>query len=222
MTTPKQTVVAAVGRLFGQKDASAIDDYFGPVYVQHSALGVDGLEGIRGLLAQLPPGFRYELVRAVSDGDLVVTHGLYFGYGPGPVVGFDVWRVQDGRIVEHWDALAPSTSPDERAAVDGPTEPSSADADRSREVVLRLLSAGTRAADVDHAPALAAAGPYVVGTVRQVIAEGDFVFTRSEGTAGDAAAILNDLWRVDGDRAVERWSLVAAVPAQLPHGNGVF
>jgi hypothetical protein len=61
--------------------------------------------------------------------------------------------------------------------------------------------------------------PYT--TLHQVIAEGDLVFTRVEG-AGEPSLILNDLWRVSAGRIVERWSVVAAVPAQLPHTNGSF
>ncbi|MGX5682355.1 nuclear transport factor 2 family protein [Schumannella luteola] len=219
MTTAQQTVVTAVARLFGEKDASAIDDFFGPVYVQHSALGVDGLDGIRGLMANLPPAFHYELVRSIAEGDLVVTHGLYSGYGPAPVVGFDVWRVADGRIVEHWDALAPSSSADPRAAVDGPVVADIAvDSEESRRIAL----AGPTGDLVEHAPALGAAGPYSRGTVHQVIADGDLVFTRGEGTAGDAPAIVNDLWRVADGRVAEHWTLISLIPAQLPHGNGVF
>ncbi|MDH6182564.1 putative SnoaL-like aldol condensation-catalyzing enzyme [Microbacteriaceae bacterium SG_E_30_P1] len=221
MTDPRTTVSTAVSRLFGEKDASAIDDFFGPVYVQHSALGVDGLPGIRGLLAGLPDGFRYELVRVLADGDLVVTHGLYYGYGAAPVVGFDVWRVEGDRIVEHWDALAPSVG-DATAAVDGPVAPSSSDAEASRGLALAHLGAGRAAVAVEHTPALAIAGPYAVDAVHTVIADGDFVFTRSEGRAAEAKAILNDLWRVEGDAVVEHWTLIAPVPATLPHDNGVF
>ncbi|MBN9239924.1 MAG: hypothetical protein BGO97_09505 [Micrococcales bacterium 70-64] len=219
----KTIVTAAVSRLFGQKDASAIDEYFGPVYVQHSALGVDGLEGVRTLVASLPANFAYELVRVIADGDLVVTHGLYFGFGPAPVVGFDVWRVDGaGRIVEHWDALAPASGPDPRAAVDGPTEPQQAESgEQNRALVLGDLES---AADlVQHAPAYAMApGATTNVVVRQSIAEGDLVFTRAAGEVGGAAAILNDLWRIENGAAVEHWTLVAPVPATLPHDNGVF
>ncbi|GAA2752736.1 nuclear transport factor 2 family protein [Amnibacterium kyonggiense] len=241
--TSATTVTTALHRLFGDRDPGVIDDLFGPVYRQHSALGVDGLAGVRALLDHLPPGFGYELLRVVADGDLVVTHGLYRGYGPAPVVGFDVWRVRNGRIVEHWDALGPlgGAGPDDRAPVEGPTAPAEleqSDANRAlvrewAEVVLRD-GAGAAArfvgdASVDHArggapvdrPRGADGTPIRYRVVHQVIAEGDLVFTRSEG--GDAAPlIVNDLWRVEGGRIVEHWGLVVPVPATLPHDNGAF
>ena len=69
-------------------------------------------------------GFRYEPVRVVAENDLVVTHGIYHGFGPDPLVGFDVWRVADGKLVEHWDALTPvvTQTASGRSQTDGPTE----------------------------------------------------------------------------------------------------
>lgn len=227
MPTPTQIVSTAVGRLFGQKDATVIDELFGPRYTQHSALGVDGLEGVRALVARLPEAFSYELVRILADDDLVLTHGIYIGFGPVPVVGFDVWRVQDGRIVEHWDALSPAGT-DARSAVDGAVESSfSADADRSRSLVRSWLAAAVGgqelpAAGVEHPPARAADGGGLdYRTVHQVIAQGDLVFARSEGQTA-VPVVVNDLWRLEGDSPAEHWSLIAPVPAELPHDNGVF
>lgn len=54
-----------------------------------------------------------------------------------------------------------------------------------------------------------------------MIAEGDLVFTRAEGEFG-ASVIYNDLWRVEGGRIVEHWVIIAPIPAEIPHSNGVF
>jgi predicted SnoaL-like aldol condensation-catalyzing enzyme len=69
-------------------------------------------------------GFRPEPARLLSEDDLVVTHGLYHGFGPEPMAGFDVWRVANGMIVEHWDALRAwvSANPSGHSMTDGPTE----------------------------------------------------------------------------------------------------
>src|SRR5690349_13747726 len=98
-------VAAATERLFNQKDVSAVDDLFGPVYVQHSALAPDGVDGLRGLVSGLTAANGYELVRVIADEELAVTEGVFTGFAPVPLLGYDVWRVVDGRIVEHWDAL---------------------------------------------------------------------------------------------------------------------
>ena len=50
-------------------------------------------------------GLTYELGMAVADGDLVMVHGRYTGWGPKPMVAVDIFRVEDGKVVEHWDVL---------------------------------------------------------------------------------------------------------------------
>jgi predicted SnoaL-like aldol condensation-catalyzing enzyme len=223
--TSKHTVTAAVKALFIDRAPDAISTYFGPVYIQHSALGVDGLEGVRNLAATLPADFRYEFVRTLTEGDLVVTEGVYHGFGPGPVHGFDVWRVDGDRIVEHWDALGPLASP---TAVDGPTEPSaSGNAETSRAAVRQWIDAvldarepepGLRASDFqEHA----AGDRPSYRVLHQLIAEGDFVYARSKGDLA-VPSIINDIWRVDGGKLAEHWALVVPVPEKLPHGNGSF
>ncbi len=92
-------------------------------YTQHNLAVADGLEGFGALLKTAPPeGFKAEVVRAFEDGDFVVAHTIYDFFGP--KIGFDVFRFEDGRIVEHWDNLAAiqPPNPSGRTQTDGPTE----------------------------------------------------------------------------------------------------
>jgi len=44
----------------------------------------------------------------VAEGDLVVIHNhLTLGSGDRGLAGFDLFRLRDGKIVEHWDARQP-------------------------------------------------------------------------------------------------------------------
>lgn len=64
-------------------------------------------------------------LRAFEDGDISFAHLEYFLAPMGHVVGFEVHRWDDGRIVEHWDNLQPlSEVPNSsgRTMTDGPTE----------------------------------------------------------------------------------------------------
>jgi predicted SnoaL-like aldol condensation-catalyzing enzyme len=158
----------------------------------------------------------------LADGDLVVTEGVFQGFAPVPLIGYDVWRVSGGRIVEHWDALGPNGT---RAQIDAPSV-DSAPVDENgglvREWVSRVLVGADRSAIENFATSDALIPSdlrYVA--LHAVIADGDVVYTRSEGER-DGAVIINDVWRVDGGRIVERWGLVAPVPATLPHSNGAF
>lgn len=73
-------------------------------YIQHNLAAADGLAGFGELLSQLPPNSaKVHTVRAFQDGDFVFTHTEYDFFGP--KIGFDVFRFEDGKIVEHWDNL---------------------------------------------------------------------------------------------------------------------
>lgn len=214
-----EIVAAATQRLFNDKDVSAVDDLFGPVYIQHSALAPDGLDGLRGLVSRLTDANGYQLVRVIADDRLAVTEGVFTGFAPVPLVGFDLWRIEDGRIVEHWDALGPlaaaQTSPTDSEETAGPdTDPAG-----NAALVTRVVDGLIGGAASEQASAGAAGVSYV--RLHAVIADRDLVYTRSEGVA-DGPVIVNDVWRIHDGRIVERWGLVAAVPAALPHANGAF
>lgn len=248
----KQTVLTATSALFQEKDPTAVDAYFGPTYVQHSALAADGLAGLRELQSQLPADFGYQLVRAIEDEDLVVLHGIYTGFGPIPLVAFDVFRAEQGRVVEHWDSLAPvvEDTANGHTQTDGSTEVTDADKTAANKALVaefaeKVLIGGDysllpdyisvetytqhnpEAADGLEGFGAAAAAWATEGkllsyrTVHQIIAEGSFVFTRSEGDFG-SPVIYNDLWRVQDGRIVEHWDVISPIPAELPHTNTVF
>lgn len=95
-------------------------------YTQHNLGVADGLAGFGAALAQLanyPEKSRVNTVRVFADGDYVVAHTDYNFFGP--KIGFDIFRFEDGKIVEHWDNLQTtpeSANPSEHTMVDGTTE----------------------------------------------------------------------------------------------------
>jgi predicted SnoaL-like aldol condensation-catalyzing enzyme len=98
--------------------------YINPAkYIQHNLAVADGLAGVKALLQSLPRGAtKVNTVRALQDGDFVILHTDYNFFGP--KVGFDIFRFEDGKIVEHWDNLqetALKPSPSGHTMIDGPT-----------------------------------------------------------------------------------------------------
>ncbi len=93
-------------------------------YIQHNLGVADGLAGFGALLQQLPPNSaKVNTVRAFQDGDLVFTQTDYRFFGP--KIGFDIFRFEDGKIVEHWDNLQEkpeNPNPSGHTMVDGTTE----------------------------------------------------------------------------------------------------
>ncbi|MCZ2721931.1 hypothetical protein O1D97_09775 [Marinomonas sp. 15G1-11] len=104
-------------------DQQAIS-YVNPTsYIQHNLAVGDGLAGFGEVLQALPKGSaKVNVVRAFQDGDYTFSHTEYNFFGP--KIGFDVFRFEDGKIVEHWDNLqetAPANASG-RTQIDGSTE----------------------------------------------------------------------------------------------------
>lgn len=93
-------------------------------YKQHNLMVGDGLAGFGAVLQQLPKdSAKVNTVRVIQDGNYVVTHTEYNFFGP--KIGFDVFRFESGKIVEHWDNLQvtpTSPNPSGRTMTDGSAE----------------------------------------------------------------------------------------------------
>ena len=98
-------VKQAMTELFVKRDTSAVGRYWSKQYVQHNPAIANGSEELPGIIKSLPPTFKYEPGFVVAQGDIVMIHGRYTGWGPKPMVAVDIFRVKDGKLVEHWDVL---------------------------------------------------------------------------------------------------------------------
>lgn len=79
-------------------------------YIQHNLSVTDGLAGFGALLQALPPkSAKINTVRAFQDGDYAFAHTEYNFFGP--KAGFDIFRFEDVKIVEHWDNLQEIAGP---------------------------------------------------------------------------------------------------------------
>ena len=103
--TNKQVVLEAITALFIRGDASVLDTHFAPDYRQHNPAIGNGVAGLRALAPKLSPNLRYEPGMIVADGDLVMVHGRYVGWAEKPLVAVDIFRVLNGKLVEHWDVM---------------------------------------------------------------------------------------------------------------------
>jgi predicted SnoaL-like aldol condensation-catalyzing enzyme len=92
-------------------------------YIQHNLAVADGLAGFGAVLQALPKGSaKVNTVRVFQDADFVFAHTEYNFFGP--KIGFDVFRFDAGKIVEHWDNLQSTPAapnPSGRSMIDGPT-----------------------------------------------------------------------------------------------------
>ncbi|OFW58707.1 MAG: hypothetical protein A2133_08325 [Actinobacteria bacterium RBG_16_64_13] len=100
-------------------DMSRLDSYMRDDYIQHNAdcpQGKAGFVWFFDVIFRAVPDFKYTLKRMIAEGDIVMaysattgthTGGAWLGKeATGNGLSFDVvdiFRVQDGKIAEHWD-----------------------------------------------------------------------------------------------------------------------
>ena len=106
----KALVLKVLTELFEDRDASALDRYYTDRLIQHDPRMPDGTDGLRARVTA-STSVHYQAGMVATDGDIVMVHGRYEGLGPRPMVGVDIYRVEDGRIAEHWDVLEEEVSP---------------------------------------------------------------------------------------------------------------
>ena len=102
----KALVLEAFDTLFNQRDYVAAERYWSPNYIQHSAHIAPGREGLFNLIKSIPPTLKYEPGTIVAEGDFVIVHGRFSGFGqPVNWIAADIVRIKDGILVEHWDVI---------------------------------------------------------------------------------------------------------------------
>lgn len=98
-------VLDAMTSLFQRRDASAVERLYAPGYIQHNPDIPQGRDALRALVADLPDTVHYEPGLIVAEGAFVAIHGRIRGWAETPQVVVDMFRVEDGRLAEHWDVL---------------------------------------------------------------------------------------------------------------------
>lgn len=253
----KEIVLNAVTAIFINFDPQAAEQLLAKDYIQHNPAVPTGAAPILGFIPGLKEsGIKVDIHRVIAEDNLVVLHTTYKNaqaFGADTLVGFDVFRVEDGKVAEHWDNLAHVTPPNPsgHTQTDGPT--GITDPDKTAEnkaLVVGFVENILKGGDVDRiteflttetyiqhnsqiadgldglGAALAAMAEQdiemVYSDVHLVVAEGNFVFTASEGTMGGKPTAFYDLFRVEDGKIVEHWDVIAEIPAEMAHDNGKF
>ena len=102
----KALVLKAFDTLFNRRDYAAAEKFWSPRYIQHSAHITPGRDGLFNLVKSLPPTLKYEPGTIVAEGDFVIVHGRFSGFGaPVNRIAADILRIENGILVEHWDVI---------------------------------------------------------------------------------------------------------------------
>jgi predicted SnoaL-like aldol condensation-catalyzing enzyme len=102
----KALVLEAFDTLFNKRNYATAERYWSPHYIQHSAHIAPGREGLFDLIKSLPPTLKYEPGTIMAEGDFVIVHGRFSGFGaPVNWIAADIVRIENGILVEHWDVI---------------------------------------------------------------------------------------------------------------------
>lgn len=144
----KQLVSDMVRNVFVARDVNAVDTYFTENYIQRNPMLPSGSATVKKFLSKPEESSAEDTLpnvthRTIGEGDLVATHSTYYNFGETPLVAFDVFRIENGRIAEHWDNLEPlaaQPNPSGRSQVDGEIEITDLDkTEMNKALVLELL-----------------------------------------------------------------------------------
>lgn len=116
----KRLVRDYIETAINNRQPDAAENYFAANYVEHNPHLPPGIDGKKKFITALLKGFsdyHGKIEDIVAEGDEVVTRTLWTGTQDGPFLGrpatgnkvafatSDFYRIENGKIVEHWDVV---------------------------------------------------------------------------------------------------------------------
>ncbi|RBW63157.1 hypothetical protein DS884_00350 [Tenacibaculum sp. E3R01] len=124
----KNTAKKAQEAFFSTYNEEGIKKYFSKNYIQHNPNIPTGIGPVLEFLPILKKaGTTSKTHRMLQDNNYIVMHNTYNNaeaFGAKEVVTFDVWKIDEEKVTEHWDAVSPivKTTTSGRSQFDGMTE----------------------------------------------------------------------------------------------------
>lgn len=97
----KSLILEYTKQVLQERGHDKVAQFVSPDIIQHAAPIGAGIDGLSSWLASDAAGSYEMLFQMLGQGDFVVTYGKRFVAGKDIAV-FDLYRVADGKIVEHW------------------------------------------------------------------------------------------------------------------------
>jgi predicted SnoaL-like aldol condensation-catalyzing enzyme len=243
-----------VDRFYAKRDvAGAFAAHVSPTYIQHNPGLPDGPQAAVQALGPMfaRPGSRFDVKHLLIDGDLALVHLLGQGNadGPGAAVA-DLYRLKDGKIVEHWDVLQPIASGTDPLAMAPVAAKGKDRSTGNRRAFDQFIDRLFRKNDVEGAytsfvapdlvqhndrmgqgrdGAVAAikalrSAPDASFSVQHILVDGDLaaVHYRGKLSKEDRGAAVVEIFRFDKGRIVEHWDMFQPVPATSRNAHPMF
>lgn len=111
----KELALTAITNVFVYRDITALDKYFSGNYIQHNPSIPNGTEVLKQFVPTLPADFRYEPGLVTEAGDFVMIHGRYENWNGKNMIAVDIFKIDDGKLTEHWDVMQEEITADKTA-----------------------------------------------------------------------------------------------------------
>lgn len=223
---------------------AAVEQFVGDRYVQHNLHVADGkngfIENFNGFTDRVPDR-DIQVLRGFRDDEFVFIHVLQDLGAAGLWVTMDIFLIEEGKIVEHWDNIEKAATPEAATQMlGGSTEIIDlAQTHANKAAVYQHLHWGTIGRDLsvleqyvdkdEYRHHLGARGgnwadrkqllfpasgiPEVrYEKIHRLIGSGNFVASQVEGTFKGQPAAFLDLFRLDNGKIVEQWNVTEGIP----------
>lgn len=223
-------------RAVGQGDIAFAQAIIADDYIQHSPTVKPGKAGLLEALTYMkqmpkPATPSTPFLRLIAEGEYVVTN-MRFGWGGKQKVVVDLFRFQNGKVAEHWDAIqdVPETILNGHAMMDGAVAAEDIDlTGKNKELVSEFYQRVFIDYQLDklpdfvvpdliqHDPEMAnglsglrdylrrQTGRFSIKKVEHIIAEGNFVVVQAEGKVEQKSGLLYDVFCLRDGKIVEQW-----------------
>lgn len=202
----KKLVLDFYKQVVGGRNGDLIDRYISDNYIQHSPSMKDGKAGLREAVEYLkrlpkPQEQKSPIVLAIAEGDFVMLL-LDLNFMGKHLSVADLFKVVDGMVVEHWDAIQDITSAGLTVPVLNIDEVAILNESDKASVTKYLDSKQSK--------------------VHRIITDGNVVGAQSEVSKSGKRFVAYDFMKIVDSKIVQSWCVEQEIPEVMGHGNGMI
>ena len=252
MNPHKAIILSFYKEVIGNRNAELAKDIIAEDYIQHNPMLKTGITGILEaieFLKNIPikTPSRSPIRRIICDQDYVMTH-LLVEVGNNKQLVIDLFRLSEGKIQEHWDAIEtyPAETQNVDFLIDGPMEVMDhALTDVNKQKVQDFIQKGLmeneleQIADLVHEHFIlhhlhtkegskglenlhAKSDGLSIQKIHRIIGEGNFILAQLEGQKGEKSMASYQLYHLVEGEITDCWTVSQEIPKTMAHENGMI
>lgn len=238
--------VAALLKSYETGDPESINYINLDRFIQHD-LSISDSQDMANAVFGKYPNSAVKILGLFQDEDIVFAYVEY--KSALPKIGFEVYRFEDGKIIEHWDNIQEQKlyQPQNPVIIDNITaynkEITAANKKLAGDAIKDILVKGRteklesyfkdgsytslRSCFTDRSTGMirkvnkwsSVDAGVKYTTIHKVLGEGNFVLVMSEGKMQGTHAAFYDLFRIEDNKIAEHWDTIEEIPSSENHNN---